>query len=180
VAAAIDVTTTEGWSYVTMGGLAAEVGVSRQTVYNEVGAKADLAEAMVADELSRALAVVEAAFDDHPADAVAAVRGAARGVLDYAAGSPLLRAVVSATHGANTELLPLLTTQSSTLIATATTLLVSRLAASSADLDDRGAAALADVLVRTVLSHVMQPSGTPEQFADDVAWLAEPRLAARP
>ena len=37
VTAAVELTLAHGWSQVTMARLAAEVGVSRQTVYNEVG-----------------------------------------------------------------------------------------------------------------------------------------------
>jgi hypothetical protein len=29
-----------------------------------------------------------------------------------------------------------------------------------------------DMVVRVVLSHVMQPSGTPDQTATDIAWIA--------
>lgn len=32
--------------------------------------------------------------------------------------------------------------------------------------------AAVDVVVRTVLSHVMQPSGTPASTAADIAWIA--------
>ena len=40
--AAVELTTTAGWAKVTMARLADEVGVSRQTVYNEIGTKNDL------------------------------------------------------------------------------------------------------------------------------------------
>ena len=46
-----------------MARLAEEVGVSRQTVYNEVGTKPGLAEAMILSELDRFLGVVNRAFD---------------------------------------------------------------------------------------------------------------------
>jgi hypothetical protein len=29
------------------------------------------------------------------------------------------------------------------------------------------------MVVRLVLSHVMQPSGTPDETADDIAWIAD-------
>jgi AcrR family transcriptional regulator len=43
VAAAVEMTTSSGWAAVTMGRLADAAGVSRQTVYNEVGSKPALA-----------------------------------------------------------------------------------------------------------------------------------------
>ena len=47
VAAAAELTTASGWAQLTMAQLADLVGVSRQTVYNEIGGKPQLAEAMV-------------------------------------------------------------------------------------------------------------------------------------
>ena len=68
VDAAVRLTAQIGWSQVTMARLAQEVGVSRQTVYNEVGTKPGLAEAMILRELDRFLASVTVAFDEHPDD----------------------------------------------------------------------------------------------------------------
>ena len=70
VAAAAVMTAESGWSGVTMGALAERVGVSRQTVYNEIGTKPGLAEAMILAELDRFLGVVTLAFDEHPTDLV--------------------------------------------------------------------------------------------------------------
>src|SRR6476619_8566941 len=106
VGGAVAITTEIGWAQVTMARIADRVGVSRQTVYNEVGTKPGLAEAMILHELDRFLGVVNLAFDAAPNDLVEAIRGATRGVLELAQDNPLLHAVVSATHGADTELLP--------------------------------------------------------------------------
>ena len=79
VDAAVVLTTEQGWAQVTMARLADEVGVSRQTVYNEIGTKPRLAEAMILRELDRFLDVVTVAFDDHPDDLVGAIRGGVAG-----------------------------------------------------------------------------------------------------
>jgi AcrR family transcriptional regulator len=71
VEAAVSLTTEAGWARVTMAAIADRVGVSRQTVYNEVGTKPGLAEAMILHELDRFLGVVNLAFDAHPRDLVA-------------------------------------------------------------------------------------------------------------
>ena len=128
IEAAIETTSRDGWSAVTMGGLAEQVGVSRQTVYNEVGSKTALAEAVVAHELEGFLALVGMAFDVHHDDPVAAIEQASHAVLERARGNGLLRAIVSATHGSDSELLPLLTTNSSALIEAATSIVSGRLA----------------------------------------------------
>ena len=80
VAAAAELTTESGWAAITMAKLADRVGVSRQTVYNEIGSKPRLAEEMILNELAAFLGEVDRAFDAHPDDLVAAIRGARKGV----------------------------------------------------------------------------------------------------
>ena len=135
------------------------------------GAEA-LAEAMILAELDRFLGVVSAAFDARPDDLVGAIEAAARGVLEQAQGNDLLKAVVSATHGADTELLPLLTTHAESLLAAAKLVVAERVAPYDVGLDDVRLEAAIDMVVRVVLSHVMQPSATPEATAADLSWIA--------
>ena len=165
IAAAVEMTARTGWSGVTMGRIADAVGVSRQT-------------AMVLEELTGFLAVVDAAFDHHPGDAVESIREATLGVLELARDNTLLRTIVSTTHGGESDLLPLLTTRAESLIMTATNVIAGRLEAFDLPLTRRQLDAGIDVVVRVVLSHVMQPSGTPRRTADDVAWIAGRVLGA--
>ena len=180
VAAAVELTTTLGWSSLTMARLAEHVGVSRQTVYNEVGSKPALAEAMVLEELSRFLAVVEASFDRHPADLDAALRGAVHGVLVLARDNALLRAIVSPGIGGAAELLPPLTTYATTVLSAATAVLSHRLEPYAAYVvaDAPRRAAAIDAIVRLVLSHVMQPGGTVEHMTDNLTAIAAQLLGA--
>jgi len=178
VAAAADLTLEVGWAGVTMGKLADRVGVSRQTVYNEVGSKPKLAEEMVLAELAKFLAVVDAAFDRYPDDLVEAIRAAARGVLELAGSNALLQAVVSASYGAETELLPLLTTHSDALALTANDAVRRRVLHYRLALDDRLLDAAIDMVVRLVLSHVVHPIGEPADTADDIAWISSRTLRA--
>ena len=154
-----------------MAGLADAVGVSRQTVYNEIGTKPRLAEAMILRELDRFLLLVTDAFDAHRDDLVAAILDASRSVLERSADNPLLHAVVSATHGADTELLPLLTTHSESLLDVAKGVISERLAAYDVPLPPDRLADAIDMFVRLVLSHVMQPTGTPAETAESIAWI---------
>ncbi len=171
--AAVDLVTDSGWSSITMGSLAERAGVSRQTVYNEIGTRSDLADAVVLDELGRFLAVVEHGFDQHPRALDAALRAAVQGVLERAADSALLRATVTGTTGADTELLPPLTTRASSLIEAATSVVEARIGAYAVGASAATRATVIDMLVRTVLSHVMQPAGderrTATRLADVVA-----------
>ncbi|HWJ67884.1 MAG TPA: TetR family transcriptional regulator [Nocardioides sp.] len=170
--AAVQVTTDGGWARVTMARLADQAGVSRQTVYNEIGTKNDLAEAMILRELDRFLAGVTRSFDENPDDLVGAIRDSARRVLEHAQDNALLHAIVSATHGADTELLPLLTTHSEYLLEGAKLVIAERVASYDVQLPEGRLDASIDMVVRLVLSHVMQPSGDPGRSADDIAWIA--------
>jgi AcrR family transcriptional regulator len=172
IAAAAELTLEVGWAGVTMAKLAERVGVSRQTVYNEVGSKPQLAEEMVLAELAKFLAVVETAFDEHPADLVEAIRAASRGVLELARSNALLQAVVSRSYGAETELLPLLTTRNDALVLSATETVRARVTAYQVEIDDRHLDAAIDMVVRLVLSHVVHPLGDPAATADDIAWIS--------
>lgn len=172
IAAAARQTTVNGWASVTMGGLAKAIGVSRQTVYNEIGSKKALAEAVILTELARFLGEVEAAFDAHPDDIVEVIRDASRGVLELASRNELLRSVVSATHGADNDLLPLLTTNSESLLGMAKAVVTARVEAFHIPLSQERLDGVIDLIVRALLSHVMQPSATPQETADNLAWIA--------
>ncbi|MDX8141939.1 TetR family transcriptional regulator [Lentzea sp. BCCO 10_0061] len=172
IEAAIEMTARDGWAAVTMTRLAEQVGVSRQTVYNEIGSKNSLADAMLAHELGRFLAVIGAAFDRHADDLVEAIYDAVRDVLDLARDNLLVRAIASATHGADTELVPLLTTHAETLLIEVKTMLAARVESYRPGLTGEQIEVLIDLMTRTVLSHVVQPTGTPASTADGLAWLA--------
>ncbi len=176
VMAATDLTTASGWAAVTMSRLAEIAGVSRQTVYNEIGTKPALAEAMILNELAQFLEVVDRAFLTHPDALVRAIEAAATGVLEFAEDNKLLHAVVSATHGADTELLPLLTTHAESLLGTAKVVIGDHLEAYDLDITDEEQGILIDAVVRLVLSHVMQPSDTPATTGRRIAWIAERTL----
>ena len=98
-------------------------------------------------------------------------------VLTYARANPLLHAVVSATHGADTELLPLLTTNAGSLLGVAKEVISARVVPYAPGIDPAHLDPAIDMVVRVVLSHVMQPSGSPEQTGADIAWLAGQVLA---
>jgi AcrR family transcriptional regulator len=168
-----------------MAKVAALAGVSRQTVYNEYGAKPALGQAMVLRELDRFLAVVGDELDRHT-DLVEAIRAAAGRILEMAARNPLLHTALSSAHqvstggrGADNDLLPFLTTDAQPLIAAAQAVIVDRLDRSpDLDLDATQIGVATDAIVRLVLSHVMQPGTEPQRTADHLAWIVA-RLVGR-
>ncbi|TQL66240.1 TetR family transcriptional regulator [Nocardioides albertanoniae] len=174
--AAVEMTTEAGWASVTMSRIAERCGISRQTVYNDIGAKPALAKALILRELEQFLAVVSAAFDQED-DFVAAIREATYGVLDRAQDNKLLHAVVSATHGADTELLPFLSSHSEGLLGHSTEIIHKHITRFDHGLTQPQADAAIEMMVRVVLSHVMQPTRSPDETADDMAWLMSRILA---
>ena len=171
--AAARITATDGWGSVTMAKLADEVGVSRQTVYNEVGSKSRLAEELVMRELGRFLDVVRTRMADETA-LVAALRSACEGALETAAANPLLKAVLESSQTGASDLLPLLTTQSQGLIESATVVVLSSLEEQrfATPLDPEQLQVAVDAIIRLVLSQIMQPGKKPAEAADDIAWVA--------
>ncbi len=177
LAAAARFTAEHGWGELTMAKLADLVGVSRQTVYNELGGKPQLAEAMVLHELEMFLELVDSAFRDNPSDLVRAIEAAAYQVLELARTDPLLHAILSSSQGADSELLPLLTTNSEPLLGVAGQMIREHVSTYAVRLDEQRLEVLIDMVVRLVLSHVMQPTAEPAQTAETIAWIAERVLA---
>lgn len=170
-----------GWGAVTMGKLAAAVGVSRQTVHTEVGTKHLLAEALVQRELFDFLAFVEARLAAET-DLVAGVRSAAQGVLEQGEQNLLLRTVLgsgSIPHETDDELLKLLTIDSGFIVDTAVEAVRANVVAAYAPLpfSDEELAVAAEAIVRLVLSHLVRPSKPPVEAAADIGHIVE--LAVR-
>ncbi len=167
----------QGWRRLTMAKIADRAGVSRQTVYNEFGSKQQMAEQLIMRELETFLAIVREQFEAET-EFVAAVRSAVAGALETAERNALLRSVLESDQNGDAELLPFIV-QSQWLIDRATAYLVDLVAARFPDLPvppDKVVVAL-ECVVRLVLSHVTRPSRSPQETADDLAFLVAAVLA---
>ena len=180
LAQAVDFTVNHGWAQLTMAKLADSVGVSRQTVYNELGTKPALAQAMILKELDGFLQGIDQAFTDNPTDLIEAIRGAADSALTRARTNPLLHAVLTSFQGAESDLLPLLTTHAGVVLEPAGEMIRARVEQYDVPLAPDRLDRLVDMVVRLVLSHVMQPTGDPKATADDIAWIAGRVLGQTP
>lgn len=178
IGAATRRTLAQGWAGVTMGRLAEDVGVSRQTIYNEVGSKTRLAEALVQHELLVFLDHAVAAFTAEPDDLARAGRASALAVLLYAEQSPLIRAIVSSSQGAETDLLPLLTTRPSTILSAATATVCELLESYDLAVPRERVERTVDILVRGLISHIMYPTHGPEVTAEHLGWMTGTLLFA--
>ena len=167
----------QGWRRLTMAKIADRAGVSRQTVYNEFGTKQQMAEQLIMRELETFLAIVSDRFAAED-EFVPAVRSAVEGALVTAQRNPLLRSVLESEQNGDADLLPIIV-QSQWLVDRASAFLVELVAGRFPELPmpaDRLEVALESV-VRLVLSHITRPSRSPEETADDMAFIVAAVLA---
>ena len=170
----------EGWRRLTMAKIADRAGVSRQTVYNEFGTKQQMAEQLIMRELELFLAIVSDRFAAE-SEFVPAVRSAVEGALTTAQRNPLLRSVLESEQNGDGELLPFIV-QSQWLVDRATAFLLDLVVGRFSDLPvpaDKLEVALESV-VRLVLSHITRPSRSPEETAEDLAFIVAAVLAGAP
>ena len=118
------------------------------------------------------LAAVDRAFDRHPDDLVAAIRAAVADVLESPRATRCCTPSCLATYGADTELLPLLTTESESLLEAAKQVVAARMSAydvgvDAEHLDGRHRHGRAHRAL-----HVIHPTGRPEETGEAIAWLA--------
>jgi len=146
----------------------ARAGVSRQTVYTVAGDKSALAEAMISVELMRFLQTVHSAFEGGT-DLRSAVAAAVRGVFRDASESTLLRAIVTADQSGHSDLLPLLTTRPDTVLTAAVHVVSASLRPYARSGDEHRIDVTSDLVVRTVLSHIMSATAPLPSVADDIA-----------
>lgn len=167
--AAAEVTAERGWGAVTMSGIASMVGVSRQILYKEIGAKNALGHALVARETDRFIAGVAEHISAHPSHPALGLAAAAEFTLRAGADNALIRAIGAGTAGGDTELLPLLTTSTGPVLGRAIQEITEIIHDVNPDL--RAKLTVADtveVAVRLTLSHLLSPLSTPEEAADQI------------
>jgi AcrR family transcriptional regulator len=176
--AAYDLVVAHGWGAARMADIAASVGLSRQTLYNEFGSKDGLAREVVLRETRRFLDGIADVLDQphHTPDAVTA---AALFTFERAAENPLLKAILTAADadGRNADLLPLLTTRSEQVLRTSSAVLARHLHEVWPRLEPVHGLYVAEVAVRLVLSHLVLPTDPAEIAAARLGRLIA-RLAA--
>ncbi|MGH3525308.1 MAG: TetR family transcriptional regulator [Mycobacterium sp.] len=99
----------EGWRAVNMSQIAATVGISRQVLYKEFGAKQGLGKALVERETDRFITGVISAMRGHPDDVAAGLAAGAAFTLRAGADDALTKATLARARDGETGLTPLLT-----------------------------------------------------------------------
>lgn len=168
--AAYAATVADGWAHVRIGAIAAEVGVSRQTLHNEFGTKDDLGQALVLREADEFLAGVTQVLQ-RSGDLGAATTEA----LQRLSRHPLLQPIIATP--ADETLLPLLTSRGRPLLQRATAVLADAVMEQRPGADDGAVRQLSEVMVRLVISYAVMPGEPPEVLGPRLAALFEAGLA---
>lgn len=173
---------TEGWGAVNMSRVAREVGVSRPVLYKEIGTKQDLAEVVIAGELESFLAGVTETVATEPGDLLTGITAAAEYTLRAAADNTLLKVVLAGRSGADTTLLPALMTEPEPVLGRATAAFTAILCARYRldSFDEAELGTRVEAVVRLVLSHLFQPTGTIDRAVVQIALVAGPLFTPAP
>ncbi|HWX87550.1 MAG TPA: TetR family transcriptional regulator [Solirubrobacteraceae bacterium] len=162
------------WAQITMSDVARGAGLSRQTLYKELGTREEFAQQFVIREGARFLEVVEGAILAHLDDPVEAVAAGLEVFLTVASEDPLVRMLLE--DDGTGGMLPLITTQSRPVLEWASDRLFQIMRSGWPVLDAVAARLLADSLVRLALSYVTMPRRSPRESASATATLLAPYL----
>lgn len=137
-----------GWDALSMTEVSRRSGVPRQSIYKEVGTKADLGRALVGREVGQFIALTSEELAAHH-DLATGIAAAVRRVLELGRTNPVLQAVLRPGQGAG--LLSLLTVDPEAVLGHVTHA-VTKL------LGERGSEPMVDTVARLTISHLVQPT----------------------
>ncbi|AHH21089.1 putative transcriptional regulator, TetR family [Nocardia nova SH22a] len=164
------------WGKITLGDVAAQAGVSRQTLYNEFGSRTGLAQAYALRLADQLVDHVGAAIDDNVGDARSAFReGLANFILDSAA-DPLVQSLV--VGEAKLDLLRLITLDAGPLIEHAAQRLAAAFERSWVGASSSQADVLAHALVRIAISYIPTPAAVHRDAPEELSLLLSPYVEA--
>lgn len=147
--ASVEIVAEVGWDALSMTEVSKRSGVPRQSIYKEVGTKADLGRAVVDREVGRFLALTGEELAAHP-DFESGLPAAARRVLEQGRANPVLQSVLRL--GQDTGLLALLTVHPDAVLGQVTDAVLALVSGEQAN------EAMVDTVVRLMISHLVQPT----------------------
>jgi AcrR family transcriptional regulator len=157
----------QDWSAVHVAQIADDVGVSRQTVYNEFGSKDDLAAAVVRRDLERFVAGLVEHTQSAP-DLETAARDSMGWLLREARRHPIVKRTIEGARQGEVHLLtPFLTVRADALIVPVRNALVRAYQARWPHEDRAVTVLTVELMVRMVLSQLTTPSDLPEDALID-------------
>lgn len=176
ILAAVDRLVAEtSWGAVTMAQVAEGAGVSRQTVYNEFGNRAELARAYALWSADGLLDDVERIVAEHRDDLLDALVSTFSSLLAIGHEHPLIRAL-GESDGSAELAAALVSGTRSLLVVVASGRLAEIIGRTWPHLAPDTVAAVGEVLVRLAVSHLLLPSSSPEEAAAQAALVLGPFL----
>lgn len=163
-----------GYAGLRMADVAARVGVSRQTVYNEFGSKAELVSAVSLHTASEFLEGVASRLCTAD-DLAAGIRAAAAYTIEHARHNRVVAAALGTDAGE--DLLPYLTTRGEPVLRAATDHALNDLRARAPELDAASAELIAETMVRLTLSHLVLRTHAADEAAESVCAAILPMVA---
>lgn len=158
--ASIAIVAEVGWDALSMTEVSKRSGVPRQSIYKEVGTKADLGRAVVDREVGRFLAITGEELAAHP-DLASGLSAAVRRVLEEGRANPVLQAVLR--PGQDTGLLALLTLHPDAVLGQVTAAVLALLPG------EQASEAMVDTVVRLMISHLVQPTVPVEEAVERIS-----------
>jgi AcrR family transcriptional regulator len=171
--AAGDLLPDRGYAALRMADVAAKAGVSRQTVYNEFGNKAALAQAVALRTAAEFLDGIRQRFET-AGGLLAGIHRAVVYTIEHARENRLVAAALGTEAGE--DLLPLLTTKGEPILTAAAELAAGQYRELEPDLTAESAALLAETVVRLSLSHLVLPTQSAAEAADSVTAVLAPAI----
>ncbi len=160
------------WAQITMADIASRAGVSRQTLYNELGGREQFAQAFVIREAQRFIGAVRQAIEAHLDDPAAALAAALELFLDTAGRDPLIGMLLD--DDGTGGMLPLITTRSRPVLDWAGQQIAEAITEGWPIVAEQDASLLAQTLVRLAISYLTVPIGPPSQATQDAVRLLSP------
>lgn len=147
---------SQPWSEITMGDIATEAGVSRQTLYNEFGSRNEFGLALVLHEAGNFLEGVEAAIRAKADDPRGAIEVALEQFLVVAGQDPMIAVLLS--DDGTGGMLPFVTTRAVPMIAWVSDRIGSVIVETWPRMGAEDAGLIAENLVRLAISYVTAPT----------------------
>lgn len=165
-----------GLGRLRIGRIAAEAGVSRQTVHNDFGDKWGVAQALAVRIACQVMDAVDDELPRHESVSEAVAETMAR-ILRMAEEHPFIRLAITGSKG--DEALPLITTAAAPVIELARSRLVDVARGHWPDIDPEDIDLASDIAVRVTISHIVCRTEPAEDSARKLAVMIDAFIAAR-
>ncbi len=162
------------WAQITMSDVARAAGLSRQTLYKELGTRDEFAQQFVIREGARFLDAVEQAIEGRFDDPPAAVEAGMEVFLRAASEDPMVKLLLD--DDGTGGMLPLVTTQSGPVLVWASARLGDAMRAGWPHAREEDLELLADTFVRLALSYATMPRRSPHESAVTAATQLAPYI----